>query len=85
MSEMHLGFDGLWMVLLWLSVIAVSIWLLASLFPLRYPNRVNDENDVAENALAILQQRYARGEITRQEFETTRGVLEQADGTLLDK
>ncbi|NJO08136.1 MAG: hypothetical protein HC876_22960 [Chloroflexaceae bacterium] len=67
------GWMGMIIVgMFWLSIIALVVWGLRGLFPLRHESRLSDET----NALNILKQRFARGEISRQEFEETRSVLE---------
>jgi putative membrane protein len=57
-----MGWPGLlMMLLLWGGAIALILWGISSLFP---TGRVNTEAD----ALEILRRRYARGEISREEF-----------------
>jgi putative membrane protein len=57
-----MGWPGLLlMLLLWGGAIALILWGISSLFP---AGRVNIEAD----ALELLRQRYARGEISRAEF-----------------
>lgn len=57
-----MGWPGiLMMLLLWGGAIALVLWGVSSLFP---SGRV----DVEADALEILRQRYARGEISREEF-----------------
>jgi hypothetical protein len=53
-----------------------GIWLLAALFPRA---GISPENGAESNgdALAILKQRYARGELSKEEFEAIRRDLEQ--------
>lgn len=56
------------MGLLWIAVIALIIWGLASLFRIQ---RSLFEADAQE----ILKRRFARGELSREEFEQTRAAL----------
>jgi len=53
------------MVLLWVLIIAGGI----ALFRWLLPNSQRAEKRGADSALEILKQRYAKGEITREEFE----------------
>lgn len=63
-----MGWPGiLAMVLFWLGVILLVLWGVSGLFPAqRLPG---------PDALEILKQRYARGEISREEFEQAQQVL----------
>jgi putative membrane protein len=63
------GFFGLVLMLLfWGGLIALAIWLLSGLFP-----RSNGETSISADqdlgAQEILDRRYARGEITRDQYE----------------
>jgi len=83
----HMGYGG-WSLLLngllWISLIVLGMWLLARLFPgpgnrQRQGANVERQNGPAEppadTALQILQRRYARGELTKEEYETIRHDL----------
>lgn len=61
------------MGLIWIVVIVVLVLLVRSL----WPGRRDDGGDggAEKNALDILKERYARGEIDRQEFERKRRDL----------
>jgi putative membrane protein len=61
------------MALFWIVVILLAVWLLSNLFPKNQTSPVTG----AESPLAILQQRYARGEISKEEYETIRQDLER--------
>lgn len=56
------------MALLWIGVILLVIWAVTALLP-------TATHSSGPTALEILQQRYARGEISREEFEQARNVL----------
>lgn len=56
------------MLLFWLGVIALVMWGVSNLFP-RQPL------DTEPDALEIVRRRYARGEISREEFEQAREAL----------
>lgn len=62
-------FGGLWMVLFWVAIIAAIIWGVRAL------GRRDEEPQVREDPLEIARRRYARGEITREEFEEIRAAL----------
>ena len=55
-------FGWLWLAVFWASVMALGIWIVRKLTE---RNGSQDSN----NALGIARQRYARGEISREEFE----------------
>jgi putative membrane protein len=58
------------MILFWGAVIVLVIWAVRSLFP-------QPSHSGREQALEILQQRYARGEISAAEYEQARAKLEE--------
>ena len=66
------------MIIVWAIILGGSVWLLAVLFPRPPVEQANKEREPEESALAILQRRYARGELTRGEFEEIRRDLGQA-------
>ena len=64
------GWMGIWMVLFWGGVIALIAWSIrASSTPRR---------DRTGSARAILEERFARGEIDRPEFEERARALEES-------
>ena len=73
MMGFGMGFNGIWMIMFWIIVIGGGVWILASLFPRAnsYPP-ANPGND----ALEVLKERYARGEISKEEYQTIRHELE---------
>ena len=65
-----MGFGFLFMIIVWGVIIAAAVWVGRYLL-----NMNGDLNNVLSNtrkksALEILENRYARGEITREEFES---------------
>lgn len=64
-----MGVGLLFMVLFWVLVIAGAIYLVKWLTGQGMPGR-------AESSLDILKKRYARGEISKQEFEEMRRDLQ---------
>ncbi len=61
------------MAVFWIAIIAAAVWLLARIFPGSSPTR--SAGGAAETALDILKQRYARGELSKEEFEAMRHDL----------
>ncbi len=61
-------FGGIWMVVFWAAVIWLIVWGVSQL---GRGGRARDD----ESALDIARRRYARGEITREEFEQLRQDL----------
>jgi putative membrane protein len=82
-----MGFGGfwmiLWMVIFWVLVVGGALWLLNRLFPGagRGSSGQSPANGTPMNgsarALDILKERYARGEITRAEYQEIRKDLEE--------
>lgn len=64
---MFWGMHFLW----WILLIVVLVWLLTS------RTNVFRQGPPAETPLDILKQRFARGEITKEEYEERRRILEQ--------
>lgn len=78
------GYGLLFAVVLWIGLIVLGIWLLARLFP-RVGNAAGRGSGVdagdrsrmptVDGPMEILQKRYARGELTKEEYETIRHDL----------
>jgi putative membrane protein len=71
MMGMGLGFGLfglLFMVLFWVGLIALAVWLVGSLFG-RNGRRTTSSPDHEMSARESLDRRYARGEITREQYE----------------
>jgi putative membrane protein len=69
-----MGFGALMMLLFWVLLIAGAIVLLRRL---RARDLGQDEGPTHRSALDILKERYARGDIDREEFEQKRRDLER--------
>jgi uncharacterized membrane protein len=62
---MSWGFDGwIWMAV-WIGALLLMVWMIV-----RNPTRPSDPE-----AMAILRSRFARGEISKEQFEQARAVL----------
>lgn len=62
-----MGFGIIWMLLFWGGLIALAVWLVGLLFPsAKGPNDADDEASLS--AQEILKARYARGELTAEEY-----------------
>jgi putative membrane protein len=62
---------GLAMMFFWVALIAVGVWAIAAIFR-RSPGQASPSD-----ALEILKQRYARGEIDKTEYEAKRRDLDR--------
>ena len=71
-----MGFGGIFMILFWVLVIGVIVVLVKWLTSSRDNDAGNNVSD-ERTALNILRERYARGEIDRDEFEQKRQDLER--------
>ena len=68
---------GLMMVFFWGAIIALAIWAVQSLG--RSDDRPTQRGTTSPlTPLDIAKERYARGEITREQFEEVRRTLEQS-------
>ena len=73
----------LWMVIFWVVIVGVALWLLSRLFPgtrEQSGSQQSPTNGIVSGgsgrALDILNERYARGEITRAEYQEMRRDME---------
>lgn len=71
------GFGFLWMAIFWIVVLGGVIWFLGSLFP--RSNTTQPPTKTSDAALDIVKQRYARGEISREEYESMRRDLDTSE------
>lgn len=71
-----MGFGIIWMLLFWGGLIALAVWLISLLFPsIKEP--ADDDNSAPSSAHEILKVRYARGELTSDQYREMRQMLEQ--------
>ncbi len=68
------GFGSLFMILFWGVVIALGVWLISGLVS-RTSSQPPTSLPPADSALDILKKRYARGEITKEQYEQMRRDL----------
>jgi putative membrane protein len=69
------GFGLLWMLLFWGVLIFLAVWLVSLLFPAA-KNQTPPPSD-SPSALEILQTRYARGELTTDQYQEMRQTIIQ--------
>jgi len=68
---------GLLMLLFWVIVIALAVWAIRAITRTGRDREEGRPLDLHENtAVEILKQRYARGEISREEYQDLRRDLE---------
>jgi putative membrane protein len=67
------GMEVVYMLIFWVIVILVAVWMLGRIFPGAADDAVSGHTEQTggpeQSAREILQRRYARGEITRAEYE----------------
>lgn len=81
MMGMGFGLGGLGIILMlvfWLVVIGLAVWLVGNIFPRVTDTARTHKRDISESPMEILQQRYARGEISKAEYNEIQKDL-QAD------
>ncbi len=70
------GFGWIVMVIFWVAVIGLAVWLLSLLLPRAKHNTsangTPQRTGTLESPTEILKQRYARGEITKEQYEQMR-------------
>jgi putative membrane protein len=78
-----MGFGSGWLLMIFgtvavIVVIGLAVWLLWSAVNQNNRNRIErpGETGATQSALDIVKQRYARGEITKEQFEEMRRNLE---------
>jgi putative membrane protein len=74
------GFGWVMMAIFWVVVIGLAVWLLSLLFPrATHSTSAADtpqRTGALESPAEILKRRYARGEITKEQFEQMRRDVE---------
>ena len=77
MMGLGMGVGIIWMVLFWGGLIFLAIWLVSVLFPASPPMPPDHTNQTSPSARKILDQRYASGEISREQYDEMRHTIEQ--------
>ncbi len=74
-----MGIGIIWMILFWGAIILLVVWLISALFPKfpAPPTTPSPPGASAAAALEILRQRYARGELSSEQYHEMRQTLEQ--------
>lgn len=72
-----MGFGFIWMLLFWAGIILLAVWLIAVLFPSSPQPPSSNGSNIRASARDILDQRYACGELSREQYETMRQTLGQ--------
>ena len=72
MMGFGMGFTSVWMIIFWIAVVGASIWVLATLFP-KAGSSLSTQSD--DDAFVILKKRYARGELSKEEYESNHHEL----------
>ena len=72
MMGFGMGLNSIWMIIFWVVIIGGGILLLAALFPRTNSAPTTERRD---DPLAILKERYARGELSKEEYESIRHDL----------
>ena len=71
MDMFHHGFMGFgWII--WLAIIAIAVWLI-----LRFTtkNRIKGDTSRGKSSIDILDERYAKGEIDKEEYEERKSKI----------
>ncbi len=68
-------FGLLWMLLFWGGLIVLAIWLVSLLFPTA--KKPGGDDAASLSATEILKERYARGELTREQYQEMLQTLKQ--------
>ena len=71
-----MGIGLIWMLLFWGGVILLAVWLISLLFPNVSQTPPNPPHALT-SAQDILDQRFARGELSAEQYREMRQTLEQ--------
>ena len=68
MGSGMMGLGPVWVLVLLVALVALVIWVVRLLFPQSTASAAQEQDAGDESALEIAKRRYARGEITAEEF-----------------
>ena len=74
MMGFGMGFNSIWMIIFWVVIIVGGIWALVALFPKANSSPPAGRGD---DGLPMWKARYARGEISKEEYQSIRYELER--------
>ena len=72
-----MGIGLIWMFLFWGGLILLAIWLVGLLFPTGSQRPADDISNTRVEARDILDRRYARGELSREQYVEMRQTIGQ--------
>ncbi|MCB0192078.1 MAG: SHOCT domain-containing protein [Anaerolineae bacterium] len=72
-----MGFGIIWMLLFWGGLILLAVWLIAALFPTSPQPPTHNTPNSHVGARDILDQRYAGGELSREQYDEMRQTIGQ--------
>jgi putative membrane protein len=70
------AFGLIWMLIFWVGLIALAIWLVSLLFPAA--RKSSHDESISPAASDILKERYARGELTTEEYQEILHTIRQS-------
>lgn len=70
------GFGFIFMILFWIGLMVLAIWLVGLLFP-SAKSQQNDQYTPAPSASEILKERYAKGELTTEQYQEMLKLIKQ--------
>ena len=69
------GFGFIFMILFWIMLMVLAIWLVGILFP-SAKTRQNDRHTPSPSAREILKERYAKGDLTSEQYHEMLKTIE---------
>ena len=72
-----MGFGLIWMLLFWGGLILLAVWLISVLFPTGPQPPLGNTPNTQTGARDILDERYAQGELSQEQYKEMRLTIEQ--------